>query len=212
MVSFVFHFALLLVLGLLIHVSLPERNGGGLIAYPGSREPLDLAIEGRIPETVVVEPEVLSITFDSVIQDSRCPSTVECFWEGVAIIQLQLVTASPTVTTIVLASHDNIPMEVGTVVDTLGYRFELLSVDPYPVTTDPIPLREYVATLLISTTQPVVKWHHSREIQLGVTRFKQATQRLHLIAQLLEDAGTRGINAVVEERRLWIRLTIPVTE
>ena len=132
------------------HASSGIESSDPLYLTPGTSDTVFL----MYGETVVVEPEVLSITFDSVIQDSRCPSTVECFWEGVAIIQLQLVTASPTVTTIVLASHDNIPIEVGTVVDTLGDRFELLNIDPYPVTIDPIPLPEYVATLLISTTQP----------------------------------------------------------
>lgn len=123
-----------------------------LYLTPGSSDTVFLTYG----ETVVVEPEVLSITFEGVLQDSRCPLTVECFWEGVAIIQLQLETPPEELTTIALASHDNVPMEVGTVVDTLGYRIELVSIIPYPVTTDPIPLPEYVATLFISTSQSLV--------------------------------------------------------
>ncbi|HUU46138.1 MAG TPA: hypothetical protein VM118_10445 [Acidobacteriota bacterium] len=105
-------------------------------------------------ETVVVEPEVLEVTFDAVLQDSRCPSDVICVWEGIAIIQLQLVALPADTHLIVLANHDNVPWDVGPVVDTLGYTFQLVSLDPYPVSTRQIPDDEYVATLLIVGSWP----------------------------------------------------------
>ena len=54
--SFLFHFVLLVTLGLLVQASLSESNVRGLIAYPDSPGALDSALGEYHPETGVLEP------------------------------------------------------------------------------------------------------------------------------------------------------------
>ena len=56
-VSFLFHFGLLVVLGLMVQASLPESDFRGLIAYTDSPVPLDSAAGDYQPEAVLLKPE-----------------------------------------------------------------------------------------------------------------------------------------------------------
>ena len=89
----------------------------------------------------------LSVAFADVLDDSRCPTSVVCFWEGQARVQLkvQIADGLDTVELIRRAGHE----ELGR--DTLdNFVFELLEVSPYPVTTDPIDKEDYRIELKVS--------------------------------------------------------------
>jgi hypothetical protein len=115
-------------------------------------------------KTLGVQGEDLSLTFRSVLSDSRCPFSVLCFWEGIAEIQVALVKTSgdTALVTLGVLGGTRYNAENPYFVDTLGYRLTLLRLDPYPegldklrLTTPPQPLSEYQATLRIDHT-PVV--------------------------------------------------------
>ena len=84
----------------------------------------------------------LSICFDSVLTDSRCPENVVCIWAGEAIARFRIM------------NRQNDPrfldLYTGTV-DTIvnGYKLSFLDLLPYPNTEIPRDIEDYKAKLLI---------------------------------------------------------------
>jgi hypothetical protein len=75
------------------------------------------------------------------INDSRCPSDVQCIWEGKVDVKIEVL--NPTGGTITLSTYRHL-------IDTIGnYSFEIKDVSPYPVSTKTIKLEEYDVTLKI---------------------------------------------------------------
>lgn len=123
---------------------------------PGSQADVVLGQEFTLQpgQTVGVE-EDLKLTFEGVVEDSRCPSKVNCAWMGRAVLsfvgqkgqqkpaEFNLITIhSPDKT-------DRIFFE--------GYEIWLKAIEPYPELPDqPIPAEAYRATLVVelSTTDP----------------------------------------------------------
>lgn len=113
-------------------------------------EPFSLAYG----ESVLVAGEEIEVEFEAVLEDGRCPTDLKCVWEGLARIRLGLsgvqdekVTLEPILYGYVLKEHTarHVPL------DTLGYRFTLMQLDPYPVHADgPSALADYVTWLVIS--------------------------------------------------------------
>lgn len=81
-----------------------------------------------------IQEGLLTITFDKLVEDSRCPNGAECFWEGQATVQL-LVNESTTVDLIMRAAHEDLAKDT---VD--NYIYTLLDVSPYPDMSDELPL------------------------------------------------------------------------
>lgn len=107
---------------------------------------LNDTIELAINKSAINNEEQLTISIDSVLSDSRCPSDVVCVWEGNAEVRF-LLNNDDKKTKFILNSHggDNYPSD--TVV--AGYNIELVELRPYPVSTSKISNSEYVADLLI---------------------------------------------------------------
>jgi hypothetical protein len=112
-------------------------------------------------KTVEIKGEDLSLTFRSVLGDSRCPFGVLCFWQGIAEIEIKLRSKAGDTTLVTLGvlggTRDN--AENPYFVDTLGYRLTLLRLAPYPemidkvrLATPPPPMSEYNANLRIDHT------------------------------------------------------------
>ncbi len=81
----------------------------------------------------------------SEINDSRCPSDVQCVWAGKA--DVTIVVESPVSGSLVLSTLND---DMFSSVDTLGnYSFQLVEVSPYPVSTEEIKLEDYKVTLKI---------------------------------------------------------------
>lgn len=76
-----------------------------------------------------------TIRFDSVLEDSRCPTDVDCVWEGRATVSLALI-ADDIVSDVQLsipgyANADSEPQDAQSAT-VGGYRLTLLQLDPYP--------------------------------------------------------------------------------
>jgi hypothetical protein len=92
----------------------------------------------------------LRVRFSELLEDSRCPTEVECFWTGQARIAVIVQPAEGPSST---ASFNTNPAP-GETVQTVragGYSVELKKLEPYPRTPDdPIAFGDYRATLLVT--------------------------------------------------------------
>jgi hypothetical protein len=98
--------------------------------------------EGLIPS------EKLRLRFAEVLEDSRCPTQVECFWTGQARIA---ISVDPEASSATKVEFNTNPAPGQTVKDAqVGpYSIELQSLDPYPQTPDAIAFEDYRATLVV---------------------------------------------------------------
>lgn len=121
--------------------------GCGSPLSPALDREFDLAF-GR--EAVVADAG-LRIAFVDV-DDSRCPSDalILCVWAGEGIVHLRVEAGGDEGT--VYQLHTLLEPRAVTVPGS-GVEIELVSLAPYPATTDPIPEREYVATLVVRSAQ-----------------------------------------------------------
>ena len=104
-------------------------------------------------ESVIVKPDNLDLGFYEVISDSRCPTNLRCFWEGVAEIKVWICEPGQSAKFIKLPIYGNVTYEDTirhVVVDTLGYQLSLLHLDPYPDEFEERDYSEYEATIFIS--------------------------------------------------------------
>ncbi|MDR3651785.1 MAG: hypothetical protein P4L34_02295 [Paludibacter sp.] len=96
----------------------------------------------------------LSVSFEKVIYDSRCPKS-ECYlcYGSTATIQILLThqNTQSSIYLIILGCHDEYKCDDNLYYrkDTLGYRICLIRLDPYP-TGKPINSQNYTAKLNIS--------------------------------------------------------------
>lgn len=93
----------------------------------------------------------LRLQFTDVLEDSRCPTEVECFWSGQARIAVlvQPPESSPTTTEF---NTNPAPGRNRQSVDVGGYRVELTALQPHPRTLrQTIPFGDYRATLVVHT-------------------------------------------------------------
>ena len=79
------------------------------------------------------------IVIDS-IADSRCPTDIDCIWEGKTDLYIYLF-AHNTLHDAVLSVPNS--GESATIQDIFGYDFSVDSITPYPVGTELIPQNAY---------------------------------------------------------------------
>lgn len=85
----------------------------------------------------------ISVSFDAVTEDSRCPSGVQCVWAGNAGIRLTLESADRTQVSILNSTLD--PKQVSFAGYAVGYR----DLTPYPAAAEPHGPDAYVATIAV---------------------------------------------------------------
>jgi hypothetical protein len=110
---------------------------------------LDQAFSLRGGQEAATNDGTLRIRFDEVLEDSRCPTEVECFWTGQARIAI-LVEPTGRERTTAEFNTNPAPGQNVMKVRVGEYMVELWSLDPYPRTPDERrPLADYSATLLV---------------------------------------------------------------
>ena len=112
---------------------------------------LGTAFELRIGQQAVLQAENLEIRFWSLPEDSRCPSDVTCVWEGQARILLLVGSGGEEADEIELISRAGQSELSRAVVDP--YTIELVSVEPYPISTETIDLEDYRITLVANLAE-----------------------------------------------------------
>ena len=110
---------------------------------------LDQEFVLRGGQEVTIRGTDLRLHFTDVLEDSRCPKQVECFWTGQARIAIVAEQGQGATTT--LEFNTNPAPGQGVLTVPVGdYTVELKKLDPYPETPDDsTALTDYSATLLV---------------------------------------------------------------
>jgi hypothetical protein len=96
---------------------------------------------------VVIKGEKLSVQFSSVQNESRCPTGVQCVWEGNAAISIQVSKKRKKSVQAILNTNTTIqPNEVA----YKKYRIKLLVLNPYPRIDEKIEPRDYEAVMIVT--------------------------------------------------------------
>jgi len=101
--------------------------------------------ELKINQEAAIVGEGLSVVFESVVEDSRCPEGVDCIWSGNAKIRIKSSKQK----------HAPAPIELNTNVEPksssyLDYEIKLVAVKPRPKADKPVQSNEYKAALIIT--------------------------------------------------------------
>lgn len=89
----------------------------------------------------------LRVSFAQLVEDSRCPASVACVWQGNGAIRLDITTASGAQSVkLNTAGGASFPREAS----VAGYTFTLVQLDPQRRTPDPIPVQQYLATIRVT--------------------------------------------------------------
>lgn len=100
-------------------------------------------------QEATISGQELRLRFTEVLEDSRCPTQVECFWTGQARIAV-VVTRGGSAPSTVEFNTNPAPGQHKQTLDVGGYTIELQSLDPYPQTPDEaLAFENYRATLLV---------------------------------------------------------------
>jgi hypothetical protein len=92
--------------------------------------------------TATIDGGALTLTFDKVAADSRCPTGVQCVWAGNGAVVLTVAPVGESKYSIQL-NTTVAPSEA-----TAGaYRIFLVGLKPYPQQGSTIPAASYIATL-----------------------------------------------------------------
>jgi hypothetical protein len=98
-----------------------------------------------IGQEVHISGEHLSIVFEDVIEDSRCPLDVTCIWEGRASVLVQVTYGNATYK-VVLSEPGLTDYAVDTFIDySISFHLE-----PYPVEAINISKEDYRLRMTIS--------------------------------------------------------------
>jgi hypothetical protein len=99
-------------------------------------------------QEALVRSDNLRLRFTEVVEDSRCPTQVECVWTGQARIAISVQPEGADPTTVDFNTNPAPDQTVKTA-QVGHYIIELQSLDPYPQTPDSIAFEDYRATLVI---------------------------------------------------------------
>lgn len=109
----------------------------------GPTVPIDKEFVLAPGESSVVDE--ISVRFVGVVSDSRCPSDVNCVWQGDAQVQI-LVTTSRRTQEYELHTSDMKPVAHD------GFTIHLVQLQPYPISVQKIQSDEYRVTLKVTKT------------------------------------------------------------
>jgi hypothetical protein len=121
------------------------KGHGVLIAEQSEEAVPDQNFKIKYGQELTVKGEDLKIKFDSLLDDSRCPTDVKCVWEGDAKILISVRRARAKESHLELHTNQNFT-RAG---KYQKYTIKLIALDPYPRTRFQGKQSEYVATLLI---------------------------------------------------------------
>lgn len=108
-------------------------------------KPFNLALN----ETAELETDGTRITFLGIAEDSRCPTGVNCIWEGEAVVDF-LVIKGKDLLAVPLTTNPRDGQVLNDNFTAFGHGVKLLQVMPYPETGCSIEEKDYVVRLIIS--------------------------------------------------------------
>ena len=107
-------------------------------------EPFNLALN----ETAELEADGTRITLLGILEDSRCPTGVNCIWAGRAVAEFMLENSGEKRIETLTDNPGNDP-NLSTHFNAFGHGVQLLQVMPYPAAGSLIPEKDYIVRLAI---------------------------------------------------------------
>ncbi|MGH9370296.1 MAG: hypothetical protein ACRD15_02060 [Vicinamibacterales bacterium] len=109
---------------------------------PAAPESLELRVGGsaRFPSSE------LTIVFEKVESDSRCPTGVTCVWEGDAVVRLSVGVPGKEQAALTLHTHPTREQEA----THAGFVVRLAALTPHPTRERAIEASEYRARLTVT--------------------------------------------------------------
>jgi hypothetical protein len=95
-----------------------------------------------------VNKNTISVCFDSVANESRCPQDVQCVWQGYANTKWTIHSEGQS-QSFELSTLD-LPNGLKKVREVLGYKIELKDLLPYPRFSNPNAYSEYQAIISVT--------------------------------------------------------------
>jgi hypothetical protein len=127
----------------------PVQASGAPSAAASANVTLGQPFELRVGRSATVAGEGLTVSFQAVPSDSRCPTGVQCVWAGNAVVQVVLSKDGKA-----FGAELNTNQEP-TSVDYLNYNVALVSLAPYPTANGgAISQSQYRATFVVTKTAP----------------------------------------------------------
>lgn len=106
----------------------------------------------KYKQSITFGTEPMSLKFNDLLSESRCPSNVVCVWQGEALLSFKVFKLGTYENNIRIKINGYVGktnIDAHKFVDTLGYRFTLMQLDPYPHTDSTRQLSDYIALLKI---------------------------------------------------------------
>jgi hypothetical protein len=110
--------------------------------YTRQSQPQNVTL--AIGQSVNVPNTGLTVSFQEVVEDSRCPTGVTCIWAGDASVRITIKTQDGSPSSYTLHTNAQ-PREV----EHANYRVQLASVAPHPSGDAPPRREEYRVALAI---------------------------------------------------------------
>lgn len=88
-------------------------------------------------QNLFLEKEQVNLSFVRVLEDSRCPKGVQCFWAGVGAVELTAMGTYTRPQALLLATENIIDKNYAKSVVFNGYTYRLVSLSPYPIKDKP---------------------------------------------------------------------------
>lgn len=104
---------------------------------------LDTPFSLKIGEYITLDDPGIVIHFTDVLEDSRCPTDVECIWEGNVSLALQISYQGSFLGEYTLDSSN---LHKAAFMD---YYVKLKILEPYPVSTETIQKADYNGTFVL---------------------------------------------------------------
>jgi hypothetical protein len=109
---------------------------------------IDTEFSLHIGESVIIKGHEIELKFVDVLEDSRCPSDVQCIWEGTVSLRINIQYESQDLGNFAL-NASNLHK-----VSFMGYYVKFKELKPYPVSTENIPKTSYRATFKVDEYGP----------------------------------------------------------
>jgi hypothetical protein len=103
----------------------------------------------KAAETITLDSGNLSVTFEKVTGDSRCPVNVTCIWEGDATVVLKVKKPKGDASSVEVHTSGRFGPEAS----FENYRIKLQDLKPQPRAETPTDQKAYIATLVVTAAQ-----------------------------------------------------------
>lgn len=109
---------------------------------------IDTEISLYIGESVIIKDHGIKLKFVDVLHDSRCPKDVECIWEGMVILKINIQYNKEDLGNFILNSSNSLKASF------MEYYVQFKELKPYPISTEVIPKTSYHATFIAGEYGP----------------------------------------------------------